>query len=336
MIENPFLSDQRIIDCLSTEYGIKATSLSFLPWGADINAAVYKAKANNKSYFVKLKRDHHHELSTSLTSWLHNAGISQIIPPLSTLRGQHIQRIDDFSLIVYPFIEGVDGFSRSLTDAQWITLGKAMKQVHEMELPISIQNQIRKEAYSPKWREAVRSLYVHIDGELVGDETALKLLKFMKENKGVIQQLVTRAEQLSQKLQEQSHKYVLCHSDIHGGNILIDSKDTLYIVDWDEPIMAPIERDLMFIGGGVANVWNKPHEEALFYQGYGKRNINKSLLAYYRHERIVEDIAIYGHDLLLTPNGGENRKVMYRHFLDMFEPNGVVDIAFKTDSDETH
>lgn len=32
------------------------------------------------------------------------------------------------------------------------------------------------------------------------------------------------------------------------------------IVDWDEPIMAPKERDLMFIGGGVANVWNDPSE----------------------------------------------------------------------------
>ena len=30
----------------------------------------------------------------------------------------------------------------------------------------------------------------------------------------------------------------------------------------------PKERDLMFIGGGVANVWNKPHEETLFYKGY--------------------------------------------------------------------
>lgn len=52
--------------------------------------------------------------------------------------------------------------------------------------------------------------------------------------------------------------------------MLIDNKDTLYIVDWDEPIMAHIERGLMFIGAGAANVWKNPHEEALFYQGYKK------------------------------------------------------------------
>lgn len=53
-----------------------------------------------------------------------------------------------------------------------------------------------------------------------------------------------------------------------------------YLVDWDDPIMAPKERDLMFIGGGVGNVWNRSHEEELFYEGYGKVDVNPVLLAY--------------------------------------------------------
>jgi len=113
--------------------------------------------------------------------------------------------------------------------------------------------------------------------------------------------------------------------------VLIHENADIYIVDWDEPIMAPKERDLMFIGGGVGNVWNKPLEEKLFYKGYGKTEINPTNLAYYRHERIVEDIAIYSQELLLTTAGGKNRPEMYRHFIAMFEPQGVVDIAFKTD-----
>ena len=46
---------------------------------------------------------------------------------------------------------------------------------------------------------------------------------------------------------------------------------------------------------------------------------------------IVEDIAIYGHELLLTTKGGEDRLEMYKQFIGMFKPRGVVDIAFKTD-----
>ena len=39
-------------------------------------------------------------------------------------------------------------------------------------------------------------------------------------------------------IQETIAEFVLCHSDIHGGNVLIDGNDAIYIVDWDEPIIA--------------------------------------------------------------------------------------------------
>ncbi len=331
MIEKQPLPDQLIINCLNADYGIEVTVLTFLPLGADMNASVYKAQTYDQaSYFVKLKRGHHHDIGIEIVELLHDAGIKEIIPPVKTILGQSTQHIEDFTLIVYPFVKGQDGFSSNLTDNQWFKLGNALRQIHEIDVPASIQNRVRREVYSPKWREVVRSLYIHIEAEPIGDEIALKLLKFMKKNILSIRRLVDRAEQLGQKLQDQSHKLVLCHSDIHGGNVLIDGNDSIYIVDWDDPIMAPKERDLMFIGGGVANVWNNPLEEEFFYKGYGKTNINKVILAYYRHERIVEDIAEYGQVLLLTSDGGEDRLEMYKQFMGMFKPNGVVDIAFRT------
>lgn len=332
MIEKQSLSLQRIIDCLTADYGIAVATLTFLSLGADINASVYKALTHDGlSYFVKLKRGHHHDISVTLLSLLQSSGIQQIIPPIKTIHGRPTQHIDDFTLIVYPFVEGQNGFCYNLTDDQWITLGKVLRQVHEFNVPPSIKDQIRREVYSSKWREVVRSLLAHIDWNQTGDEIALKLQAFMKEHRVTIKRLVDRAESLSQKIQEQSLEFVLCHSDIHGGNVLIDVNGAIYIVDWDEPIMAPKERDLMFIGGGVANIWNNPHEEKCFYKGYGKTKLNMEILAYYRHERIVEDIAVYSQELLLTTAGGEDRSEMYKHFIAMFEPRGVVDIAFKTD-----
>jgi spectinomycin phosphotransferase len=271
MLIKQLLLDQRIIDCLNTAYGIKVVAFTFLPLGADANASVYKAETQEQlSYFIKLKRGHHHDIGIAVMELLHNAGIQQIISPIKTIQSHPTQRIDDFTLIVYPFIEGQDGFSRTLTDEQWLTLGNALRKIHEIHVPPLIQHQIRKEAYSPKWREILKSLYPHIDTELSGDEITLKLLAFMKKNILTIQRLVDRAEQLAQILQNESPQLVLCHSDIHGGNVLMDGNNTIYIVDWDDPIMAPKERDLMFINGGVANVWNKTHEEVLFYKGYGR------------------------------------------------------------------
>jgi spectinomycin phosphotransferase len=332
MLEKHALPDQIIIKCLSTNYGIVVTDLKFLPIGADANASIYKAQTlDQSSYFIKIKLWHHHDIGIEIVELLQQVGVQQIIPHIKTIHGKSIQTINDFSLIVYPFVEGQDGFSRNLTDDQWIKLGKALKLVHEVEVPSSIKSNIRQEIYSPKWRDAVRSIYPYIEGNLITDEIGLKLQKFMKQIMTDIRRLVDRSEQLGKKLQNHSPKFVLCHSDIHGGNVLIHENSDIYIVDWNEPIMAPKECDLMFIGGGVGNVWNKPPEEKFFYKGYGKTEINLTSLAYYRHERIVEDIAIYSQELLSTLAGGKNRIEMYRHFIAMFEPKGVVDIAFKTD-----
>jgi spectinomycin phosphotransferase len=332
MLEKHTLPDLTITECLKTHYGIETAILTFLPIGADINACVYKAQTFDQTpYFIKIKQGHNHDLSVEITELLYRAGVQQIIPPIKTIQGKSTQPIDGFTLVVYPFVDGQDGFNKNLTDDQWIKLGKALRQIHEIKVPISTQKQIRRETYSPTWREAVRSIYTHTDTDPINDEMALKLHRFMKKNMPKIRRLVDRAEQLGQKLQNSSLPFALCHSDIHGGNVLLDNNSHIYIVDWDEPIMAPKERDLMFIGGSVGNVWNKPLEEQLFYQGYGKTEIDITALAYYRHERIVEDIAIYSNELLLKTTGGKNRLEMYQHFVAMFAPQGVVEIAFKTD-----
>ena len=325
-------SNQYIIDCLKTYYGIEVITLTFLPLGADMNASVYKAVTQEqRAYFIKLKHGQHHEMSTAILELLHNAHIQQIIPPIKTIHGQLALCRDHLTFIVYPFVEGEDGFSRSLTDEQWFLLGQTLKKIHEIEVPLTMQSRIRRETYSPKWRDVVRSLYPYFEAEPSGDEMTVKLLVFMKENKKIIQQLVERAEQLAQEIHNDLSTIVLCHSDIHGGNILSDKKNNLYIVDWDDPIMAPKERDLMFIGGGVGNVWNKPLEEVIFYKGYKNTEINRVILAYYRYERIVEDVAIYCQSLLFATVKDEDKLEIYKHFIDMFAPRGVVDIAFETD-----
>lgn len=320
-----------IIECLNTNYLIKVSALTLLPVGADMNASIYKVEANDqRSYFVKLKRDHIDDAQIAVMELLQRAGIKQLIAPIKTIEGKHSYEEGSFTLIVYPFVEGQDGFSRSLSDEQWISLGRALRKVHEIDVPLPLQTRIRREDFSPKWREAVRSLYANIETAAIFDDVALEFLKFLKDNRPLIQQLVARAEELSQKACSKPLEFVLCHSDIHGGNVLLDNKDALYIVDWDDPILAPKERDLMFIGGGVGNVWNKPCEEKLFYQGYGQIDVDWTLLAYYRYERIIVDIAEYAQELLQKPSKGKDRPEMYKQFIGMFKPNGVVDIAAAT------
>lgn len=322
------IQEQQIIELLKTNYGIESESVQLLPLGADMNAFVYKANAKSNSYFVKIKCGNHEEIHIAIIHLLHNFGIKEIIFPIATIDGKLLKRLDHSKMIIYPFIDGQNGFEQKLTKSQWIELGKTLKQIHLLSLPVYIQQQLRKEVFSPKWRETVRSLYPQIDLDASDDKIAKDFKNFFKANFDAIHRLVNSAEELSKKIQADSHNYVLCHSDIHAGNILITSDESFYIIDWDEPMMAPKERDLMFIGGGVGNVWNLPTEVAYFYEGYGETDIDKTILSYYRHERIVEDIALFGQDILSRNHNDQSKLVMFKHFKSMFEPNGVVDIAF--------
>lgn len=324
------LAHKQVIDYLKVYYGINVNELMLLPLGADINASIYKAKTWDQSYFVKLIYGHEHEAGLAVLALLQQAKVSLIIPPVLTIQGQLLQRINNATLMVQPFIDGQNCFSHILTDDQWIALGKCLKSIHALDVPPSIQVQLRKETFSPQWRTQIKSFYHLLEGDSgvdIVDEISKNLLNFMKIHAHEIRRLVNRAEELAKECQVDSSSFVLCHADLHGGNVIVDHNNAVYIVDWDNPILAPIERDLMFIGGGVGNVWNKQNEVELFYQGYGEVNLDLNLLAYYRHERIVEDIAIYIQQILYSCD--KNRLELYKHFIHMFDPRGVVEIAFE-------
>ncbi len=190
---------------LITHYGIEINSIASLALGADINAFIYKVVTpQQQAYFIKLKAGYHHEVGVEVVELLEKAGVQQLIPPVKTIHGSSTQRIEAFTLIVYPFVEGQDGFNRTLTDDQWVLLGKTLRQVHEVKVLQPLQHQLRREAYSAKWREMIRSLYVEIEGVSTVDEIASDLQLFMKKNKQVIDRLVDRAEALGEKLKKQS------------------------------------------------------------------------------------------------------------------------------------
>lgn len=54
------------------------------------------------------------------------------------------------------------------------------------------------------------------------------------------------------------------------------------------------------------------------------------MMAYYRYERVIEDLATYGEQLLLTNEGGADREEAYKRFTGNFESGQTIEIAEKT------
>jgi spectinomycin phosphotransferase len=330
MLEKPSLPDEKILTCIQLAYGLSIAAIDFLPLGADVNTAVYRVITDRQiPYFVKLRKGNFEETSVTLPKFLNDHGIANIIPPIET--GTHTlwARLEDFNLILYPFIEGRDGFHVQLSERQWFDFGTTLNRIHHTKIPLRIRDNIQRETYSPKWREITRQFLKQIQYEGFSEPVAAELTAFLKDKQDAIQDLLSRTENLALKLQAGSPPFTVCHADAHAGNLLIEERSgMLYLVDWDNPILAPRERDLMFIGGGQGFQGCTPkEEEILFYRGYGQTEINPFALAYYRYERIIEDIAAYCQELLLTEEGGSDRVQSLQYLKSNFLPGGTIELA---------
>jgi spectinomycin phosphotransferase len=331
MLEKPNLEDAKIVAWILDHYGLAVLEMAFLPTGYQNTAAYRVVAVDGTPYFLKLRRDALDQTSLSVLQFLSAQGLRQMITPISTRSGQLWAYLDDYNVILYPFVEGHNAFAGALTDRQWFDFGTAFKKIHSTELPPALTLQLQRETYSPHWRAMMANLQDRAGQGHFADPVAAEVAAFVRDHEAEIRYLVRRCEQLSSALQAHPPEFVLCHSDIHAGNLLIDAGGRLYVVDWDNPLLAPKERDLMFIGGGVGGIWNTASEEGLFYAGYGRAEINPVALAYYRFERILEDLAPQVEQVLLTNLGGYNRARILPGIQKWFSPQDVVAMAHKAD-----
>jgi spectinomycin phosphotransferase len=337
MLEKPDIPDELIISRLQEEYAQRVAELTFLPVGADMGTVVYRLVTEDGAvYFLKLRKNFD-EIIVRVPIFLKSHGIREIIVPFETKLKKRWADFGEYKIILYPFIDGKNGFQMELSDQHKRHLGRALKAIHSAQIPPELQKRIPKESFFAQWREAVKSFQEQAESMSFQDPNAAKLAEFIKSKRSEINHLIMRTEQLASELQSKSLELVLCHTDIHGANILIRTDEqtpvptsNLYIVDWDNPLLAPKERDLMFIGGGIDNIWKSQQDIAVFYEGYGKAEIDLNALTYYRYERIIEDLAAYGEQLLLTDEGGSDREEAYERFTGNFEPGETIEIAEKT------
>ena len=330
MLEKPNIQDAVILSHLNAEYNQHAKELRFLPLGADMGTAVYQVSANDGTdYFLKLRKGFK-ELSVTIPLFLKSQGVKEIISPIETKSNQGWADFGEYKMILYPFIKGVNGFEAELSNGHKRTLGVTLKAIHSAPILPELKRQIPQETFSPKFRESMKSFQETVDEQTYDDPIAAKLAEFIKSKHGEIDHLIEKANVLASELQSKPLEFVLCHADIHGGNMLIGETGEFHVVDWDTPLLAPKERDLMFIGGGIDKIWKTEQDEVLFYEGYGDAKINFAALAYYRYERVIEDLVAFCEQLLLSDEGGTDRDQVYRWFVSNFESGGSIDIADKT------
>lgn len=332
MLTPPDLSPDTIREFLRAAWGLRARVATFLAIGADVNAFVFRVETEDgAAYFLKLRRGPFDGVTVEVPAFLHGQGIRAVMAPMPTHAGALWASGHGFEWLLYPFFEGHNGFGAPLSEAQWVALGASLHAVHAAALPPELARRVPVEDYSARWREITRDFDAQVEaGALAGESVAARLSALWREHRAIILGLVERSDALARLLAPRNMPRVLCHTDLHAGNVLLGAQGELAIVDWDAPLLAPKERDLMFIGGGIGGVWTEPEEALAFYRGYGPTDIDTLALAYYRIERIVVDIAEYGMQIFGAQGSIEDREQGLERLIGLFHPNPVLESANQT------
>ncbi len=333
MREPPNISVELLRSGLRDQYDLEAVTLEFLPLGLDSRAGVYRVvSAQGERYLLKARSGSLYEPSCLVPRYLHDHEIAAVVAPLPTTQGALWAKVGvkgELSLILYPFIEGDSGWRPDLTDAQWQAVGMALKQIHQVTPPSEGFPLLRKETFATsEYGSSVRTLGAHIRRTDGGSQSERSMRACWMEHQSTIHTALTTMETLAGALRQRSGPQVICHADLHPGNIIRGHANRVFVIDWDDVMLAPKERDFLFVGEPQAG--ELAHEGAPpFFQGYGPTTIDWAALTYYRFERVVQDVIECGRIVFLSDDVGEAARAGEADlFCAIFAPDGEIVAAW--------
>jgi spectinomycin phosphotransferase len=331
--ERPDLTDAVLAAHLRQAWGVKVDAVAFLPVGEDDAAWAFDVRGHaGERYFLKVRRGPVKPAAVLVPRHLRERGLREVVAAVPTTGGAPWHEADGYALLLYPFVEGGTGAACGMSDAQWIAYGAFVRALHRVELPGELAALVPEETYRPAWTATARSLADLVRRPDHPDPWQRELAGCWQAHAGEIASLVRRTEELAPVAAGYGLPHVLCHADAHTHNVLVGDADAITMVDWDDAIRAPRERDLSFVlSGGLGVVPVTERQEALFRQGYGEPEIAWPVLAYYRYDWAVQDVAGYAARVFDGDLGEETRAHAVAVFRGLFEPGDEVEIALASE-----
>ena len=171
----------------------------------------------------------------------------------------------------------------------------------------------------------------HVHGRSGGSASEQALRTSWLTHQSTIHTAVSWLEKLAKVLQRRSGPYVICHADLHPANLIRDAAGHVFVIDWDDVMLAPKERDFIYVREHQIEGAAEQGEQGIhpFFSGYGQTEIDWVALTYYRWERVVQDVIECGKDVFLRSDEEEAiRADSARLFDDLLTDGSDIDAAY--------
>lgn len=204
---------------LNRDYGLTVTELEPHPGGFASDGW-----AADRRWFVKVWKPGEHPSGLELLAELHELGLP-VVEPLRTLQGDLFARHGDRAYAVFPYIQG-----RTATWDDWRVVARVMRQVHEVQVALPPVDT------SEPWIGVLGQNLRH---------------PWIMDREGELVAAIARLEDVRVRLGGKPVRQVVCHTDLHGFNLLVDGAGEIAaVLDWEGAVIAPREFDLWVAADG--------------------------------------------------------------------------------------
>jgi len=270
---------------LIKHWNLQIVSLSDAP--RQFVAKTFFVKTESKTYFCKVidKPLFIEGVVNSLPALanIHNIGYDRINFPISTRNGDLFVKANETLIVLFNFIDAPQNY-----DYDNAVLGKTIAEIHKLSPQITTP--IKHEQFEFKHANMFTKKLDQLSSEVGRDEIVTDLHKLMKANYSKIVSAYKKFQLVAKGCLNAELESVITHGDAPG-NVLVKSPDDIFIVDWDDILFAPAERDLWFMA-----------DEQDFMSGYLNEipgyMPNQIVLDYYLLNRYFNDLVEYWAEIL--------------------------------------
>ena len=231
----------RLCEFIRQEYRLAPAQIT--PAKRGFYGETWRLDTENGPYFLKLDYSTAHkgvyERSFPAIEHLRRHGIDFVSKIVKTCQGALCTRFDGAVLGLFDWIDGENIETDDTKGPEYQMLAKVYTVPTE-------GLDLRREDFSA---QSAARFYQQWDGlkRMPPRDEATRILTLFEENRANLERWSGRLDHFSGLCQGDLTPFFITHGDA-GGNLIV-GKDGYFIVDWDDPVLAPPERDGWFMYG---------------------------------------------------------------------------------------
>lgn len=309
MITEADLTHDALYYWLLQTYHLAAQQVTFLPYG-ECAWIYHVVDTKGESFILKLWRPglcrtpYSVQGIQTVQALYYDFGITQMTPPpLRGATGLYANSLAPYEGVLLKYTDGTPSHEIELTEIQQRQIGALLGRIHRSKLhtrerpdpedygadiPETIER-ILAEATRPTRRYAPFHLKVLEGIQRVQSQIETRLTTFVDQQRMLWHDTGLRADS------------VVCHGDPSPANFIITPDDSVTLIDWDNPVYAPRERDLHAV-----QHW--PAVMEAYQSVVGEVTLRPQVLRFYDLMWELSDIAEFGRRILFQRQDNRQNK----------------------------